>query len=154
MTATREGTLTGVYVVAIDRRACDISEEAHQDWRSHRCRHCRSDKRCSCLEVCPYHLFFVEVYMFSPKLSRWLTACNVIATICAKRLCNLGWRMVAPRLSLVSSKVSQTALKQTLRSMVEDRTALDFSLSERTYVEPFLSLSLWFLLFIPLRISS
>lgn len=62
--------------------------------------------------------------------------------------------MVAPRLSLVSSKVSQTALKQTLRSMVEDRTALDFSLSERTYVEPFLSLSLWFLLFIPLRISS
>lgn len=62
--------------------------------------------------------------------------------------------MVAPRLSLVSSKVSQTALKQTLRSMVEDRTALDSSLSERTYVEPFLSLSLWFLLFIPLRISS
>lgn len=50
--------------------------------------------------------------------------------------------MVAPRLSLVSSKVSQTALKQTLRSMVEDRTALDSSLSERTYVEPFLSLSL------------
>lgn len=62
--------------------------------------------------------------------------------------------MVAPRLSPVSSKVSQTALKQTLRSMVEDRTALDSSLSERTYVEPFLSLSLWFLLFIPLRISS
>lgn len=49
--------------------------------------------------------------------------------------------MVAPRLSLVSSKVLQTALKQTLRSMVEDRTALDSSLSERTYVEPFISLS-------------